>query len=186
MPLIVQQKEAAELLGVSSRTLRDWQAARDENGFPDCSSGYETEAINAWRRDNQRKGSETSEAAKNIKLGTAAEKMKQARFDTRLKEMEVGKEEGTLLPRKAVEQSAAVILSSLGDWCEQLPDLIAQICPNKKSAEKVRTRLKSELDRRREQMADDLVSLGTDHQSDRIREICRLIDELHSNKLAAS
>lgn len=156
MPLIEQQTEAAARLKVTTRTLRDWRLVE---GFPNCDAGYDLEAIQAWRRENERKGSESADAGKKISLGIKAEKLRQMQLRTKRDQLDLEAKEATLLPRKAVEQTAAEILSRLGDWCEQLPDLIAQICPNKRSAEKVRAYLKKELDKRREQMAHALKSL---------------------------
>lgn len=156
MSVIIQQKQAAEALGVTPRTLRDWQ---NVDGFPDCSRGYDVEAIRTWRQANERKGSEPERVAKQIKLGVLAEKLKQMQLRTKKDQLDLDAKEGTLLPRKAIEQSAAVLLSALGDWCEQLPDLVAAIV-SKKDQRKVRDRLKTELDARREQLADDLKALG--------------------------
>lgn len=157
MPLIQQQNEAALRLGISPRTLRDW---RQLPGFPDCTAGYDLEAIHAWRREYERKGAESHETARKLKLGIAAEKLRQMQIRTRREQLELELKEGTLLPRKAVEQTVAVILSSLADWCDQLPDLIAPICPNRRSAERIRERLKAELDARREQLAEDLKAIS--------------------------
>jgi hypothetical protein len=157
MPLVARQTEAALRLGVTPRTLRDW---RQLDGFPDCTRGYDLEAIQRWRQAHERKGSEAADAARKLKLAITAEKLRQMQLRTRREQLDLELKEGTLLPRKAVEQSVAVLLSALGDWCDQLPDLIAAICPNQRTAAKVRARLQQELDRRRAQLADDLKALG--------------------------
>jgi hypothetical protein len=156
MPVISQQTEAADYLGVTPRTLRDWS---NQPGFPDSAKGYDTEAIEAWREREQRKGSTEDQTAKKLKLALTAERLKQAQIQTRRDQLELEKREGTLLPRKGVEESMAVILSSLVDWTEQLPDLIAAIVPADTQA-KVRDRLRTELEERRVQLAGELRSLA--------------------------
>lgn len=158
MPLISQQTEAAESLDVSARTLRDWSRLP---GFPDSSRGYDIAAIQQWRQENERKGSESDSATKKLKLALLAEKVKQASVDTKLANLKLETAEGTLIPRKGVEQTAQIILSSLSEWCDQLPDLIAAQLPKKYQAA-VAKDLKRELDKRRVELASELKSLPGD------------------------
>lgn len=158
MPVIQQQVEAADILDVSARTLRDWSRLP---GFPDCSTGYDTDAIQRWRQDNERKGSESDSTSKKLKLALLAEKLKQASVETKLASLKLETAEGTLIPRKGVELTAQVILSSLSEWCDQLPDLISGILP-KKHRQVVANELKRELDKRRVELAAELRSLPGD------------------------
>lgn len=155
MPLISHQVEAAEQLGITPRSLRNWI---EEPGFPDCSAGYDVAAIRAWREAHERKGSEPEVATKRLKLALLAEKLKQAQIETRQSQLTLESKEKTLLPRQAIERSAAVILSGLVDACEQIPDLAAGLV-SKKDQAKVRAFLKRELDEMRRRIAADLRAL---------------------------
>lgn len=155
MPIVAQQTDAADLLGVTPRTLRDWMRIP---GFPDCASGYHIEAIRQWQESNARKGSEPEDAMRKLKLALQAEKLKQAQIETRDAQLRLEAKEKTLLPRQAVERSAAVILSGLVDTCEQLPDLVAAIVSKQEQA-KVREFIKRELTELRMRIAADLRAL---------------------------
>lgn len=155
MPLVAQQTDAAEQLGITTRTLRDWMRLP---GFPDCSGGYNVGSIRQWQESNARKGSEPEDAYRKIKLATAAEKLKQAQIETRDSQLRLEAKEKTLLPRQAIERSAAVILSGLVDTCEQLPDLVAALVSKSEQA-KVREFIKRELTELRVRIAADLRAL---------------------------
>lgn len=151
--IVIEQKEAADRLGVTARTIRDW---RDQHSdFPDCSAGYDLDAITAWRDRLAKKGSEDGDAARKLKLARQAEALKRDRLRTRDAELDIAEREKELLPRPTWELFAANLLSGLADWCEQLPDLIAGQCC-KKCQKTLGDRIKKELDRRREQLAEDL------------------------------
>lgn len=159
--LVTQQKQAAELLDVSPRTLRDWSAL---DGFPDCSSGYDIEAIREWREEHERKGSQQSETAKKLKLAISGEKLRQAQLQTRQMQIDLERKEGLLIPRKGVEQSAAVAMANLADWCEQFPDIAISQLPKKYQA-KMRAIWKKLLDDGRRQLASQLRALSQDSPS---------------------
>lgn len=158
MPVFTQQVDAAKSLGITPRSLREWEKEPD---FPDCSRGYNTEAIQQWRQENDRKGSEVDSTKKRIQIGILAEKMKQAAIKTKMDTLAMEAAEGKLIPRKGVEQTAQIILSSLSEWCDQLPDLIAAQLPKKYQAA-VAKDLKRELDKRRVELASELKSLPGD------------------------
>lgn len=153
MPIVKEQKEAAQILDVTPRTIRDWREAHPD--FPDCSNGYDTDAIEAWRQKLAKKGSEEGEQIRKVKLALGLEALKRERIATRRDENRLKAEEGEYLPRPTYELFGANLLSGLADWCEQIPDLIAGQCC-KKCAKTIGERLKKELDRRREQLAEDL------------------------------
>ena len=113
-------------------------------------------AIIAKARNEQGlKGSEESEAAKQLRHDLQDEKLKQARLQTQQEELKLREKEGELLPRAGWELFAATLLTELGDWRDQLPDLIAADFP-RKYAPKLRARLKDELDRRCIELAKEL------------------------------
>lgn len=153
MTIVQEQKEAAEKLNVTARTIRDW---RDQHAdFPDCSRGYDVDAIRAWIDRLAKKGSDRGTQMLTIKLARAAEALKRDKIRTRKEDLALQVQEGELLPRPGYELFLANILSGLADWCEQLPDLLAGECC-KKCKPALGPRIKAELDRRREQLADDL------------------------------
>lgn len=152
--LVLEQKEAARRLGITSRALRDWM---QDPGFPDWSAGYDISAIKRWRDDRGRKGSDLDGKADAVRLATNLQKLEQAKTTSRLLNLKLEREEAKLLPRQAIEVFHATVLSGLADWCEQLPDLIAQILPPE-HRETIRERLRDELATRREQLADELAN----------------------------
>jgi hypothetical protein len=152
MELVTEQTAAAALLGVTTRTLRDWST---EDGFPTNPGGYDITAINNWREDNQRKGASLAEKVRAIKAGIQSEKLRQMKLDTAKRQLEQDVREEKLLPRESWEQFAALLLSGLADWCEQLPDLIAAEVP-KKDQPRIRKRMQNELNSMRSHLADEL------------------------------
>ena len=99
-----------------------------------------------------------NQAVSNIKDTLISELLKQAQIETRDAQLRLEAKEKTLLPRQAVERSAAVILSGLVDTCEQLPDLVAAIVSKHEQA-KVREFIKRELTELRMRIAADLRAL---------------------------
>jgi len=150
--IIQSQKKAAEALGITATALRNWLK---EPGFPDCSGGYHLEGIRDWQQQHQRKGSRLSEANEQLTVALKAERLKREQFRTRREEIAIESLEGTLIPRKGVEQTAAVILSSLADLCEQFPDLVVTRLPVKYQA-KMHKFLQDQLNQWRAQLASDL------------------------------
>src|SRR3990167_1956606 len=153
MAIVAEQKEAADKLGVTERTLRDWREQHPD--FPDCSAGYDLDAITAWRDRLAKKGSDRGTQMQTLKVARAAEALKRDKIRTRKEELHLQEQEKELLPRPSYELFLANILSGLADWCEQLPDLLAGECC-KKCKKAIGPRIKAELDRRREQLAEDL------------------------------
>lgn len=161
MPVVKSRKEAAAILGVTEKALGNWAT---EAWFPEDATGrtpkgarvdWDTDKIAQAREVQQRKGSAPAEAAKRLKLATDHEKLKQAELQTRRKQIELAVEEGELVPRRAVELHFATLLTELGDWCEQLPELVAADVPAKVRP-KVKARIKDELDRRRRELSAEL------------------------------
>lgn len=152
--IVIEQKEAARILGVSPRTIRDWM--RDyPNEVPDTSAGYDIDAWKSFRAAHGKKGSPDGQAMRKLKLARAAEALKRDKLKTRHEELDLDVKESGLLPRQSFELFLANILSQHADWCEQLPDIIGGSCC-KKCKKTIPAALKKELDRRREQLAEDL------------------------------
>lgn len=152
--IVQEQKEAARILGVTPRTIRDWM--RDyPNEVPDTSAGYDIDQWKAFRESHGKKGSPDGEALRKLKLARQAEALKRDRVKTRHDELNLEVKEGTLLPRQSHELALASVLASLADWCEQLPDIVGGCCC-KKCKKTIPKELKNQLDRCREQLAEDL------------------------------
>ena len=73
MAIIQLRKDAANLLGITPRQLGEW---KHEDGFPDCSNGYDVDAIAKWREERNRKGSAKSEIDQQLRRALLAEKLK--------------------------------------------------------------------------------------------------------------
>lgn len=158
MAIIQTRKDAADLLGITARQLGDW---KHEDGFPDCTNGYDIDAITKWREERNRKGSAKSEIDQQLRRALLAEKLKREKQKNYLDKLAIEEAEGQLLKREFVERFIAGLLSGLGDWCEQLPGLMEAELPVK-YGKKLRARLESELRRMRDQMADDLKRVPTE------------------------
>lgn len=152
--IVQEQKEAAEIIGVTPRTLRDWKRDYPEE-FPDCSEGYNIEALEAFRDEFAKKGSEGGSTLHKLKVGRQAEALKRDRIRTQREEYSLRLQEEELLPRQVWNIFASNLLAGLSDAAEQLPDLISGDCC-KKCQKTVADRIKAELNRWREQLADDL------------------------------
>jgi hypothetical protein len=151
------RKQAAELLGVTPPALTLWTR---EPWFPpagrNADGSWNVPIIDQARQQANRKGSETSDAARNLKLATAAEKLKQNRITTQRQELELRERQGDLFPRAGVELFIASFLTAVGDDLDQLPAIVAKDVPTKQR-KRVQSRLKDELDDLRKKWRDDLV-----------------------------
>lgn len=161
MPVVRSRKEAAEILGIVPRVLGDWARAP---WFPEGATerdakgkrfNWNTEVIAHARDAMGRKGSTSAEESHRVKLLTDEEKLERQKIARRHEELELAEKEGELVPRRAVELHFATLLTELGDWCEQLPDLIAGDVPAK-IRPKLKARIKDELDRRRRELSAEL------------------------------
>lgn len=155
MSIVATQKEAAELLGVTARQFRNWIK---EPWFPangKTAKGFDTVAIQAARDAEGRKGSEQSEVRNRIRDSHAEEKLKRDRLRTRREAIGLAAAEGRLIPREAIELYISTFNTRFGDWCDQVPDIIAREAPAK-FRKKIRDRLKRELDERRKALRAEL------------------------------
>ena len=143
--LIIEQADAARRLGVTDRQLRNWLR---EPGFPGISRGYDLAAIRAWIEERGRKGSDQDGASKRIRLARDAERLQIEQCRRQQAELDLRERQRELLPRRGWELFAATLLTQLGDWCDQLPDLVGGVCP-KQHRRRIADRLRQELDARR-------------------------------------
>ena len=150
--VIHERISAAAALGVSDRQLGRW---KQTPGFPDCSAGYDIDAIRAWREANQRKGSEDDDQTAILNRAIKLEKLKEIKAKNHLAQLNIDEAEKRLLPRKLYEQFIASLLAGIGDWCEQLPGLVEAELPAK-YGKTVKARIADECRRMRDQLAEDL------------------------------
>lgn len=165
--IVATRKEAARLLGVTERQLGSWV---HEPWFPAGAVGadargnnrdWNVRAIRAARDAMGRKGSDLADTAQKLKLKTDHEKLKQAQIKTQAEELKLRQQQGELIRRDALELFASTLLTSLGDWCDQLPDLIAAEVPRKYRTA-LKERLRTELDARRTAAAAELATAARD------------------------
>ncbi|TWT49031.1 hypothetical protein KOR42_39470 [Thalassoglobus neptunius] len=149
------QSAAADELGITARQLRNWE---QEDWFPDggrTKSGYDIALIRQAQESLGKKGSELREAAVALKMRTGEAKLERELVEVQRKQLILKREQGELVPRRAVELFASTVLTELGDWCDQLPDLLAAVVPAR-ARKDLRKRITDELNRRREQLATRL------------------------------
>lgn len=169
----MNQKAAAKALGVSAKTLQTWQ---EEPWFPAkgrTKDGYDVAAIDRARKLNGRKGSDPQRSSRSDQLG----QLKVAREAQRLKREQIACERDSLalrrechevIDRRSLELFASTFLTDFGDWCDQLPDVIAvkSGVPAKHRKAVSRT-LKEALDGRRQQMKETLEARAREMDAER-------------------
>ena len=150
--VVKTRKEAAAALEITERALGDW---KKQPGFPDSSKGYDLDKIKVWREEHQRKGSAKDDTLIELNRQIKEEQLEALKLKRRSVLLEIDEAEGKLLPRAKYELFIAGLLAGIGDWCEQLPNLIEPLVPAKQAAT-VRDRLAAELRKMRDRLADDL------------------------------
>lgn len=126
--LVTSQIQAANELGVTPRTLARWRLI---DTFPDCRRGYDLKAINAWRDEHGRKGSQYSEVMLKLRVATLGEKLKQAVLQVRSDQLGLQAAEGKLIPTAAVKASIDLILNTLQQWRATMPQAAAEMLPKR-------------------------------------------------------
>ena len=150
------QIEAARQLGVEDRTLRRWMK---NPGFPDCSAGFDIPDIRAFLGRQNKPAAELRTEYLEHDVSIKRDRAEQERIKTANMRHQFLENEKELLPRRAVELSIALILTSLRDWAAQLPDLAqAQCC--RKCRPAIEKHLKEELGRLQSEAATNLTNLN--------------------------
>jgi hypothetical protein len=121
------QAGAARQLGITARGLRLWAA---EAWFPKdahTAGGWDVEKIKAARDAEDRKGSPVDadrEARRRRKDDLDAAIKQQILAQETMKRQQL---EGSLFPRAGCELVHSTILTSIGDRCDQLPELVGPL-----------------------------------------------------------
>lgn len=152
--LLRGQKAVGAHYGVTERAVRLWM---DDPMFPQPSGDqYDTEKIDAWRKTRPKeRDSDLSQANAALSLQLKQYRVQREKEAALRAQREREVYEGTLLPRRSWEGFAANILASLGDWCDQFPELIENQVP-RKYRKQIRDWAEQQLSRMRDQMAEDL------------------------------
>jgi len=153
------QATVCRRLGIAPRTL---QRDMKDPGFPDCSAGYDLEAIREFRLRRNRPATEARDEARELDLETKRHRKEQERLKAERMRHQLEEFEGNLLPRPVVELAIASILTHLGDWCDQFPEFIRNFCC-RSCRDRVESALKKELDKGRADACQRLSAIeGTD------------------------
>jgi len=151
-------KEVCQHFAISDRTLRDW---KNDPTFPPVAGTqrrplFEISAIEDWRALRFRnvetpESNELRKTLSELKYKKLEAELEQLKIDNRTKETKLSALLGAYVPRPAVELLFSKLLTDLGDWCDQLPELVAGIMP-KSHQSKLKKRLAKELNDRRNEM----------------------------------
>lgn len=153
--IVKRQKDAAAVLGVTARQLREWEK---EPWWPEhgrSGGGYDVGAIREARDAVGRKGSDESGEARRLKLGRDAARLKQDRIKIERMELDLAAARREVVPRGAVELHFSEFLTRFGDWADQFPDLAKRQVP-KKYGPKLRRWMAEQLDEFRRRLAEEL------------------------------
>lgn len=160
--LVEGDQALASHYGVTTKTVYNWRKA----GLP------HTGRVGAYVYDldktdpfveQLRTFSGDDESPDGINAALKKERLKQLQIRTAGMTADLEARHGELLPRRGCELFATTLLTTLGDWCEQLPELLAgECCPKCKT--RIEKRLRGELDNRRNDIADELTSGPNQHE----------------------
>ena len=126
--VVASQKEAAEKLGITDRALRQWVK---EDGFPDCSAGYDVAAIRTWREALGRKGSTVDRRVKRLKLRALREQVRIKTAEADKREREENEAKGNILNRETYELYVIECEQKARDRLLRLPKLLCRCVPKK-------------------------------------------------------
>ena len=142
--------EVARFAGVSTTTVRKEWVSR---GMPGEAGAYPLDQIFQWRVKYERDRADEKRSA--LKDALAAEKLQRDRLQTRREALRLQREEGTLIKRAGIELYISEFNTRFGDWCDQVPDIIARLLPPKWQ-KPLRDALKQEFESRRVAMRAEL------------------------------
>lgn len=125
---VVEQKEAARLLGITDRSLRDWMK---KPAFPDWSAGYDIAAIRQWAEARSLKNSQKSKSLEQLEREIKQEKLRleRAKADKAERENEIAA--GNVLPRDEYETFVREVISVARDRLTLIPRDLCRYVPEK-------------------------------------------------------
>lgn len=152
---IKTQKETAELLNITPRSLRSWES---EDWWPENArdkSGYDLALIRAAQEALGKSGSELREQNAVVTLKTKQAKLEKELLEIQKRQLELHVKEGLLIPRDTVELHLSTLLKEVGDLFDRIPSLAGKEA-GKRNAKKVADYLRREFDKTRRRIASEL------------------------------
>ncbi len=125
---VEQQKEAAEILGVTATALRKWMKIP---GFPDCSAGFDIPKIRKWQQDTAKKGSQLGTDLQKLKVAREAARLRKERVDADRAERLEEVARGNILPRDELTLSVAEIIQLATIRLMTIPKTLCRHLPKK-------------------------------------------------------
>src|ERR1051326_4469132 len=126
--LVTSRKEAAQQLDVTERQLGNW---KKEPGFPDCSQGYDLDAIRKWRETNARKGSKEGKLLRRLKAAGLRQQLRIRRAEADRIERRELEAQGNILNRDVYELFLIESQQKARDRLLRLPKLLCANLPAK-------------------------------------------------------
>jgi phage terminase Nu1 subunit (DNA packaging protein) len=125
---VLEQKEAARILGITDRALRDWIR---KPGFPDHSAGYDIAAIRRWADARSLKNSSKAKNREYIEQQIQEQKLRleTAKADKAERENEIAA--GNVLPRDEYETFVREVISVARDRLTLIPRDLCRYVPEK-------------------------------------------------------
>ena len=126
--IVPTRKEAAEILGVTERSIGYW---KQMPGFPDCDDGYNLDAIRDWRAATLNSPDEDADNVKAIKRQISAEKLRQEHVKAERLERQNAVELGEIVDRHDWEIGCVELVTVCRDSLLHLPRSLCSIVPKK-------------------------------------------------------
>lgn len=128
MPIYEMQKDAAAHFDITSSALRQWMK---RPGFPDCSRGYDTDAIEAFQQTHNLKGSKIAEQAQTLKLAKLAGEVREQKAKAdRLERLEE-EARGNILRRDEMALASTEAITLTRDRLTAIPQSLCRLVPKK-------------------------------------------------------
>jgi len=143
--------DVGRFFGVALQTVKQWRTETDP--MPGRPGAFDLSEIARWRIARAERGGGPKE-------GTTKSRLEETNLalEVQRRKVQLDRLQETLVDRAAVELFCSTCLTHLGDWCDQLPQLVAAELPKSHRA-KIANRIRRELDQRREQLSSDLRQL---------------------------